>query len=224
MRLERARNRQRREKERRERKIQLERPRQEGRRTEKERLVNSQSFPEAVDEGLEEGLVVGDGLQDVPICSDVADGPLAQSRAAQPEDVAVEHPHTHQGLMTTGGDGRRDKIKCPIPAHPHPKQTPGELLCPEFNTKGYVFINKLFIKQLQALQTFVNNILYMPINCIAYSVSVHTICNSIYKRVQHTHTHTGTAYNAVRTHNAWKRLHITGSSSIINMNTPSTHS
>lgn len=37
-----------------------------------------------------------------------------------------------------------------------PNQTPGELLCPEFNTKGYISINKPFIKQLQALQTFVN--------------------------------------------------------------------
>lgn len=64
-------------------------------------MVNSQSFPEAVDEGLEEGLVVGDGLQDVPICSDVADGPLAQPGAAQPEDVAVEHTHTQMKIGKT---------------------------------------------------------------------------------------------------------------------------
>lgn len=48
-----------------------------------------QSFPEAVDECLEEGFIVGNGLQDIPVCSHVADGPLAQTSAAQPEYVAT---------------------------------------------------------------------------------------------------------------------------------------
>lgn len=48
----------------------------------------SQSLPVSVNEGLEEGLVVGDGLQDVPVVGDVANGPLAQSCAALSEDVA----------------------------------------------------------------------------------------------------------------------------------------
>jgi hypothetical protein len=47
----------------------------------------SQSLPESVNEGLKEGLVVGDGLQNVPICSDVANGPLAQPSATQSEDI-----------------------------------------------------------------------------------------------------------------------------------------
>ena len=50
--------------------------------------VYSQSLPVAVDESLEQRLVVGDGLQDVAVRCDVADGPLAQPGAAQSEDVA----------------------------------------------------------------------------------------------------------------------------------------
>ena len=34
---------------------------------------------------------MGDGLQDVPIGRHVADGPLAQTGTAQPEDVAETH-------------------------------------------------------------------------------------------------------------------------------------
>ena len=48
----------------------------------------SQSLPVSVNEGLEEWLVVGDSLQNVPICSDVANGPLAQPSAAQSKDIA----------------------------------------------------------------------------------------------------------------------------------------
>lgn len=44
--------------------------------------VDSQSFPEAIYEGLEEGLIVGNSLQYVSVCCDVADCPLAQPRAA----------------------------------------------------------------------------------------------------------------------------------------------
>ena len=46
------------------------------------RIRDSQSFPEAVDQSLEEGLVVGDGLQDVAVRRHVPDGPLAEPRAA----------------------------------------------------------------------------------------------------------------------------------------------
>lgn len=46
-----------------------------------------QSFPEAVDQGLEQGFIVGYGLQYVSIRRHIADGPLAQTRTAQPEDV-----------------------------------------------------------------------------------------------------------------------------------------
>lgn len=53
-------------------------------------MQHLQAFPAAIDECLEEWFVVGDGLQDVPISSDIADGPLAQARAAQPEDVTTE--------------------------------------------------------------------------------------------------------------------------------------
>lgn len=47
----------------------------------------SQAFPEAIDQCLKKGFVVGDCLKDVPICSDVANGPLTKSCAAQPENV-----------------------------------------------------------------------------------------------------------------------------------------
>lgn len=49
---------------------------------------DSQSLSVSINEGLEEGFVMGDGLQDVPISCHVADGPLAEPSAAQPEDVA----------------------------------------------------------------------------------------------------------------------------------------
>lgn len=46
-----------------------------------------QAFPEAINQCLKKGFVVGDCLKDVPICSDVANGPLTESCAAQPENV-----------------------------------------------------------------------------------------------------------------------------------------
>lgn len=49
-----------------------------------------QALSVAIDEGLEQRLVVGDGLQDVAVVGHIADGPLSQARAAQPEDVATE--------------------------------------------------------------------------------------------------------------------------------------
>lgn len=49
-----------------------------------------QSFPEAINEGLEEGFIVGNGLEYVSICRHVADGPLAQPCTAQSEDVTEE--------------------------------------------------------------------------------------------------------------------------------------
>lgn len=51
---------------------------------------NLQSFPEAIYEGLEEGFIVGNGLENVSICCHVADRPLAQPCTAQSEDVTGE--------------------------------------------------------------------------------------------------------------------------------------
>lgn len=52
--------------------------------------VDLQSFPEAIYEGLEQGFIVGNGLEYVSICCHIADGPLAQPRATQSEDVTEE--------------------------------------------------------------------------------------------------------------------------------------
>lgn len=49
-----------------------------------------QSFPEAIYESLEQGLIVGNGLEYVSIGCHVSDGPLAQPRTAQSEDVTEE--------------------------------------------------------------------------------------------------------------------------------------
>lgn len=49
-----------------------------------------QSFPEAIYESLEQGLIVGNGLEYVSIGCHVSDGPLAQPSAAQSEDVTEE--------------------------------------------------------------------------------------------------------------------------------------
>lgn len=48
-----------------------------------------QAFSVAVDERLEQRLVVGDGLQYVSIAGHIADGPLSQACAAESEDVTV---------------------------------------------------------------------------------------------------------------------------------------
>lgn len=48
-----------------------------------------QALPVAIDEGLEQWLVVGDGLQYVAIIGHITDGPLAQACATQSEDVTV---------------------------------------------------------------------------------------------------------------------------------------
>ena len=42
----------------------------------------------SINEGLAERLVLGDGLEDGPLLRHIANGPLAKSGAAQPEDVA----------------------------------------------------------------------------------------------------------------------------------------
>lgn len=55
-----------------------------------EKPVNLQSFSEAIYEGLEEGFIVGNGLEYVSIRCHVTDGPLAQPCAAQSEDVTGE--------------------------------------------------------------------------------------------------------------------------------------
>ncbi len=52
--------------------------------------MDLQSFPEAIDEGLEEGFVVGNGLEYVSVCRHIADSPLAKSCTAQSEDVTEE--------------------------------------------------------------------------------------------------------------------------------------
>lgn len=52
--------------------------------------VDLQSFSETIYEGLEEGFVVGNGLEYVSICRHIADGPLAQPCTAQSEDVTGE--------------------------------------------------------------------------------------------------------------------------------------
>lgn len=48
-----------------------------------------QALPVAVDERLEQGFVVGDGLQYVSVIGHITYGPLAQTCTAQSEDVAV---------------------------------------------------------------------------------------------------------------------------------------
>lgn len=53
-----------------------------------------QSFPKAIDEGLEEGFVMRNGLQDVSISRDVTDSPLAKPCTAQSEDIAVTKSKT----------------------------------------------------------------------------------------------------------------------------------
>lgn len=53
-------------------------------------LLDLQSFPEAIYEGLEEGFIVGNGLEYVSICCHVADGPLAKPCTTQSEDVTEE--------------------------------------------------------------------------------------------------------------------------------------
>lgn len=52
--------------------------------------MDLQSFPEAIYEGLEEGFIVGNGLEYVSICCHVANGPLAQPCTAQSEYVTEE--------------------------------------------------------------------------------------------------------------------------------------
>lgn len=60
-----------------------------------------QALPVAIDEGLEQRLVVGDGLQYVAIVGHIADGPLAQSRTAQSEDVTVRQRKRSAGFTHT---------------------------------------------------------------------------------------------------------------------------
>jgi hypothetical protein len=72
-----------------------------------------QSFPISVEEGLAEALVLRNGLEDVPVSRHVANGPLAQPRATQPEHVAEnihnnyethynKHCFSFQGFQATG--------------------------------------------------------------------------------------------------------------------------
>ena len=50
-------------------------------------LVDLQSFPKTIYEGLEEGFIMGNGLENISICRNVANSPLAQSCTAQSEDI-----------------------------------------------------------------------------------------------------------------------------------------
>lgn len=50
--------------------------------------VSLPAFPAALNEGQVQRLVLGDGLDNVPLRGHVAYGPLAHSRAAQTKDVA----------------------------------------------------------------------------------------------------------------------------------------
>lgn len=52
--------------------------------------MDSQSLSVPINEGLEQGFVVGDGLQDVPVGRHVPDRPLTEPSAAEPENVAEE--------------------------------------------------------------------------------------------------------------------------------------
>ena len=57
---------------------------------------DSQAFATAVNECLAQALVLGDGLQNGAVRGDIANGPLTQPRAAQPEYVpAHTHTNTH---------------------------------------------------------------------------------------------------------------------------------
>lgn len=70
---------------------------------------DSQSLSVSINEGLEEWFVMGDGLQDVPVSRHVADCPLAQASAAQPEDVAEREREKAEGtswhcMLDTAGN------------------------------------------------------------------------------------------------------------------------
>lgn len=70
-----------------------------------------QAFSVAVDEGLEQRLVVGDGLQYVSIAGHIANGPLSQACATESKDVTV-------GRRGGGEEGGRTKQTCHCSARP----------------------------------------------------------------------------------------------------------
>lgn len=57
---------------------------------------NLQAFSETINEGLEERLIMGNGLENIPIGCHVTDGPLAQSSATQSEDITGEREKMYQ--------------------------------------------------------------------------------------------------------------------------------
>lgn len=75
-----------------------------------------QSLSVAINEGLEEGFVVGDRLQDVSVCRHVADRPLAQPSAAQTENVAEggTDRFTLQQISPHGVIDRIDGLTCQV--------------------------------------------------------------------------------------------------------------
>lgn len=62
--------------------------------------VDLQSFPEAIYKGLEQGFIVGNGLEYVSICCHIADSPLAQPRTTQSEDVTEKREIRHARVMS----------------------------------------------------------------------------------------------------------------------------
>lgn len=74
-------------------------------------ICNSQSLSVSIDESLEERFIVGDGLQDVAVSRHVANRPLAQPSAAQPEDVTVRDAYLNKRLQTLK-KANRTKTKC----------------------------------------------------------------------------------------------------------------
>lgn len=59
-----------------------------------------QSLSVSINEGLEKWFIMGDGLQDVPISCHVADGPLAEAGAAQPEDVTERKDNSDHSQLS----------------------------------------------------------------------------------------------------------------------------
>lgn len=67
-----------------------------------------QSFPEAIYESLEQGFIVGNGLEYVSIGCHVSDGPLAQPSTAQSEDVTEERHERHEACWSSVTPGHSE--------------------------------------------------------------------------------------------------------------------
>lgn len=71
----------------------------------------SQSFPEAIYKGLEQGLIVGNGLEYVSVRCHVADGPLAQPCTTQAKDVTEGRVKTRFGLLPLSDHTSKEENK-----------------------------------------------------------------------------------------------------------------